>query len=364
MISALLHSRITAIVIIGIVGIVRFAQCVELPVNTGDLIRHLVHGYLVHRIGLESAGNPLITYSPVYQGIAWSQLPYSYPIGTLVFFSLLHSIWPTIFFSKLALTFIEALNALLIFKLSKERWLAILYWALPLSMWWVSREGQFEPLQNFFVLLALVTLTYRPVMAMVFLALGVQIKVSALLLLPFFIWTLYREKQTKVVFALGGFAIGCLPTLIAEQYYPALQQVFRYTAPLSFNPYFWNPFDKAMFAWMPGWLIIWTAVSSYLLLGTLLILAYRHRAWFEYFAPIAFLILVKCHSNAQFWYLLLLPAFLMPIKNTQVRMALFLLLPLVEIRSVAQLIVGPFGWTIIDYYGAFSPFAEVGALVP
>ena len=59
---------------------------------------------------------------------------------------------------------------------------------------------------------------------------------------------------------------------------------------------------------------------------------------------------------AQFWYFLQLPAFLMPLRERRLRFWLIALTPALDVYSLAQMVAGPFGWTMGDYYQGFDAF--------
>jgi hypothetical protein len=109
------------------VAALRFYYCTVLPVNTGDITRHLYTGLVVLKHGLASAGRPLVDSFPGAGGVAWAGLPYNYPIFALTFFTALAAIMPTIFFAKLSLTAVEAVNAILVSRITGSRWLGFLY---------------------------------------------------------------------------------------------------------------------------------------------------------------------------------------------------------------------------------------------
>src|SRR5882672_5573126 len=109
------------------VAALRIYYCSQLPVNTGDITRHLYSGLVVLKHGLASAGQPLVSSFPGAAGVAWAGLPYNYPICALTFFTAIAAIMPTIFFAKLSLTAMEGINALLVTKITGRRWLGLLY---------------------------------------------------------------------------------------------------------------------------------------------------------------------------------------------------------------------------------------------
>ena len=94
--------------------VLRVHECLRLPEHTGDISRHIHYALLVTRHGLGVLGRPLIDFGRAYGGIAWSDLPYNYPIVTLFFFTAVSWISPTLFFVRLGLTAVEAVNAVLV----------------------------------------------------------------------------------------------------------------------------------------------------------------------------------------------------------------------------------------------------------
>ena len=230
--------------------ILRIYECTLLPGTTGDLSRHIYYGLLVAERGLGVASQPLVQLDPAYRDVAWSDLPYAYPVLTLFFFTFVTWISPTLFFVRLSLTAVEAANSLLVGLTSRDRWLALLYWASPSSIWWISREGQFEALQSFFVFLGFFLLRRFPAAACVALAFAIQVKLTAVLLLPLVAWLVWTSQGRGAWRSAVAFVAGFAPTAVATLFYPAIDQL-RHNAPLNFNPYFWNVFSNDMFMWMP-----------------------------------------------------------------------------------------------------------------
>lgn len=347
---------------IAAVSAIRLSYCVELPANTGDITRHLYVGLSVEAFGLEAAGQPLAAISPSLRRVAWSEIPYGYPVVPLVFFTVVSLIWPSIFFAKLVLTAIEGYNAWQLYRLTEQRWVGVLYWGLPASIWWVSHEAQFEPLQVVFVLAALRLLSRRPAEAFLLLALAIQVKLTAVLLLPLFLFQGRASSRVPSIRWLGAFLIGLLPSLIVQTQYPVVQHAFVATLnkEIVYNPYYWNVFARSYFDWNPYWLIVWDQISTYGMLLILLIAAAITGGWIQYSPAVLFLVTLKAAVRAQFWYLVLLPSFLAPIGNVRARASLFLLLPLVEPRSVIEMISGPFGYVVPSgYYVGMTAFTAL-----
>jgi hypothetical protein len=341
-----------------LVAAFRLLQCARVPVETGDVVRNLLYGVVVDEYGLASAGRTLVSISAQWSDIAWSQLPYNYPPIALAFFSLIAAISPTVFAVKFGLTIIEGINAWFLARLSDSPLLGLLYWLSPLSIWWVSREGQFEPLQTLFTLCALLALARYPFVCGLAIACAISVKVTAAALLPWIAFKLWQTGRRGCVAAALGFALGCVPAIVVECAYGGISNIFRYSAPLVYNPYYWN-WTADMFAWNRPWQIAFNETASYGLLVLLIALAVRSRHVIAFLAPIAFVLFCKIHTNVQFWYFLLLPAFLVPLPKRSWRFALIALCPLLDVRSAVELSFGAFGQQ--GYRGAPSAFAEYRA---
>jgi hypothetical protein len=346
------------------IAAVRITHCALTPVNTTDIVRHLFFGQLVFEQGLASAGESLVAQHCILpmaaRDLPWSDSPYPYPPVPLGFFTLVAAIWPTLFFAKLALTTLEAVAAALIARRTRDPWLGLLYWANPVSIWWISREGQFEALQNVLVVLALLLVTGaltrgRAFLGGLALAAAIQVKLIPLLLLP---WFLSRLKSPLRAVGLAGLAVGLIPSLVASQFYPVALAVAQHSSPLTYNPYYWNPFDSALLAWNPWALRLANAAASY---GLLLTLAWRARRGpdrLAFLAPLGAIVAWKLHTNVQFWYMVALPPLLLPIADTRLRRALFILAPLLDVYSISEMILGPWGagsGGFFRYLSVFDP---------
>lgn len=321
---------------------IRAIQVETLPLITGDVVRNLLYGIAVREWGLGAAARPLADLSQAWRAASWSSLPYNYPPVTLAFFALVSAISPTVFFAKAVLTLVEAANGVLVARLTGSRPLGLLYWASPASIWWVSREGQFEPLQSLFSLLALLALPRFAFAAGVSLALAIQVKLTAVVLAPWIAHRCWRASPRALRLAALGFALGLLPSVYAELRWGALTNVLRFSAPLAYNPYYWN-WTADMFSWNPGWLVFCDEVASYGMLAALVTYAIRTRGAWTVAAPIAFLALCKLHTNVQFWYFLLLAPLLVPIEDRRWRFALIAAVPLLDVGAAVSLLGTPIG---------------------
>lgn len=331
-----------------------------LPVETGDIARNVLYGALVDAHGFGAANQALIAFSSAWTEISWARFPYSYPPIALAFFAFVGSISPTLFAAKFALTAIEALNAWFVARLNRSAWLGLAYWVSPLSIWWVSREGQFEPLQNAFALLALLLVGASPLLCGIALALAISTKLTAAALAPWIAFRLWQAGRRALALGACGIVLGFLPCVAAEINYHGVSNVFRYGALLVYNPYYWNP-SADLFAWNTPLQIAANQLTSWGLLAILLIACLRSRTFADrlgYLAPIAFIAFCKIHTNVQFWYFLLLPVFLMTIPHRRLRFALVALCPLLDLRGSAEAFAGPFDQR--TYHGLPSVFDRYG----
>ena len=337
------------------VAVVRLWECASLPVETGDVVRNLIYGVAVGKLGLSAAGQPLAALAPEWQRVAWARLPYNYPPVALAFFTIVSALSPTAFFAKLSLTALEATNAWLISRVCGSRLLGLVYWASPASIWWVSREGQFEPLQTSFALVAVLVRERAPLASGVALGLAIWTKMTAAALLPWLAWKLWTQNPRALALGALGLALGSLPALAAEASYGGISNVLRYSSPLTYNPYYWNWTATSLFSWNSGWLIGCDELASYGLLVALGVLALRSREPLAFLAPFVFTVFCKVHTNVQFWYWLALPALLVPIPEARWRFALIAACPLLDVRSALEVALGSLGR--LEYRGLQSPFA-------
>jgi hypothetical protein len=363
--SARARFLIGTIIVLGIL-LVRLALCVQPPVKTIDLARNLLYGELVLQDGPGVANRSLLEcdqrLDKATMLLTFSGLAYQYPVVTLMFFTLMAAIWPSFFFVKLILTLIEVCNALLVIRFSKDRLLGLIYWANPISIWWVSREGQFEPLQNLCVISALVLLQgptrrLRIGGAFVLLMLAIQVKLSPVLLIPLFVHQIWKEGPRIWTAALAGGMTGAALAPIGLLYYDWSRAAASMAFPI--NYYYWNPWHKEYFHGLPMSLRFLYAGLSWAVIGVLLLSAYRSRYKIAFLAPLALLFLFKIQPLVQPWYFLILPSFLLPIREAGTRRALTLWAGFLELTAVSHIIVGVSGWTNGGVFEHISVFEKL-----
>ena len=335
-----------------VVAGLRLIYCLQLPINTIDILRHGIYALEVFDKGFAAADLPLKQINPAYRDVAWSWYPFNYPVMILLFDLAVMGIWPTFFAFKLALTLVDLLTAGLIWKWTRSGGWALSYWALPSAIWWTSHEGQLDGLQNLPIIAALYLLKTRPGWAWACLALAVQCKLFAIFLVPYcVIESRLLKSRRHLVASLIGAWVGSLPTVVAVMLYSPIRNLL-FSKGLTYNPYFWDVTQQQMFLWNPQWLVVSNQMLSY---GLVVLLAvWMLRRWDPaLLAPFLFLVALKLSTQGQFWYLLVLPALIMPIEHRS-RVLLFAALPLLDLRSLVQIVFGPFGYQVGDHFGSLT----------
>ncbi len=341
--------------------IYRLYLCLQPPITSTDLLHNIGFGKEFWKYGLTIYNYPARHFiGTPYAGL-WPHQHFIYPALSMLFFAFLAKIWPALFFGKLVLTAIEGLNAFLIWKISGDRLLALLYYISPASLWWVSREGQYEPLVVLFGLTALYFLSRRPQWAYFNLALAIQTKYTPGFLLPYFLGKKTGWKEGLF------FIVGFIPSIL---FILRSEYVFRIFTPgympTNCNSYTWNIFDADKLCGTPSWLVVINAVLTYGILILCLAFAIRrilmvrqahhNGPWksrvlnslkggqvFEYLGLVLFIIFVKSIGAAGFWYIPTMPLFVLPIDKPRQR-RLFFSLALFEMAALHNLLIGPFGW--------------------
>ncbi|MCK6527194.1 DUF2029 domain-containing protein [Myxococcota bacterium] len=319
-------ARIAALTLAVAVLALRLAWCCRAPLESSDLARQVVYGALVGEMGPRIAAIPLAGMQGGLGSVPFSGHPYNYPPVPLAFFAGIAAISPTLLAARLALTALEAANAVLVGVLTGRRWAGLLYWALPASLWWVSSEGQFEPLQTLFVLLATLALTRgRLFVAGASLAVAVQVKLAPVLLVPWLLWAASRRGARGGLAAVAGGLAGLSILALAHLAWPAAENVWRHSALLTVNHFPWNPFSPQLARWSTPANVLWNQLSTYALAGFLLgatVVHLRHRslrapaermgATLALLALAVYVAALKSLPNVLPWYVLNLPALAVP----------------------------------------------------
>jgi hypothetical protein len=287
---------------------VRVVACLQDPATALDLERMLYWGLALNEHGLGASSMPLKEFG-VPAGVAWRDLPVNYPIIGLMFFKAVAAIIPTVTFGKLVLTGIEALNAFLVGRLAKNRVIGLLYWASPLSIFWVSGEGQFEPVQNLFVLAGMILVIPAPVLAGLAFALAIQTKVSSVIVVAFLFWRSFRRNRLEASKMAAGMVLGFGFSGWAETVTPLIHQILRYSGLSNVSNFGFNPFASTNPTAM------WRSLASAALVGLCIYGAIKTKTYVVWLPILGFLLFVKFNQNIQPWYFLLVPMFALLLPN-------------------------------------------------
>lgn len=332
------------LLIFGGIALLRLAYCFMLPPYTTDLLRNLGYGKAFWLWGFQLYDLTPYDLSPWPVQFLWPNHHYPYPASTLLFFAGVASVSSAVWWGKLALTGLEAINSWLVYKTSGDRWLALLYWANPISIWFVSREGQFEPYVAFWTLLAIYGLRHDRAWAYGAWGLAVQAKLFPILLAPLFLARMaWRAPGTLSQQVAWGLASG-LPSWLAMGWSDYLWRFLQPGYLPAYNPLTWTLTDTSLYPFFPFWLVLahWIAGVVYLAFG--LIAIRKTGRWLEFAAPLALVVLVKANVIGQFWYFILLPAFCLPIQDQGWRRLFFALSALMGIRSLYSIFIGLIGY--------------------
>ncbi len=320
-----------------LIGLLRLMYCFRVPLDTTDLMRNLGYGIEFWRYGIQVYNLAPEDFSPASYSVLWSVHHYTYPAITLLFFAILSLTWPSIFFGKLILTIIAAINCRLIYKLTESRLLSLLYWLHPISIWFGSHEGQFEEMVVFWVLLSLIYLQKRNPLSYLFLAIGIQTKLFPVFLFPYFVWKTYKEGNRFLECAFW-YCIGFFPSMIfffGSQY---LDPLFASGYVPNLNHIPWAVLGFQIFPLHPMGIMFIHTLAGVCFLSLSFAFIWKTKELFPYFASLVFVFFVKYNNIAQSWYMLLATPFCLTIENEKHRRVLFILSLAFGVGSIVRML--------------------------
>ncbi|MCP4710129.1 MAG: hypothetical protein GY869_16020, partial [Planctomycetes bacterium] len=205
----------------------RLGFCFATPLYTTDVLRNLGYGVEWWTYGFRVYEMTPFDFSPEVYQFLWPNRHYTYPAVTLIFFAGVAKVWASIVSVKLVLTLVDFFNAWTIGRITGNRWLALLYLCHPIGIWFVSHEGQSEPLVNFFMILCLYYLQKDRPVSFCFLTLAIQTKLFPVFLVPYALYKLWwkpiRRAGTYLAWGVAGFA----PSVIAALSSGYLSHLFQ-----------------------------------------------------------------------------------------------------------------------------------------
>ncbi len=329
---------------IAIVAALRLVYCFQLQVYTTDLNRNLAYGKAFSIYGFTLYDLTPYDLSPWPVQYLWPNHHYPYPGATLLFFAALAQLSTAVWVGKLALTALEAANAWLAYKITHDKWTALLLWCNPISIWFASREGQFEPWAAFWSLLAIYALRRGKPWALGALGVAVQCKLFPILLAPMFLmdlsWKQPKRLARKLAWALASLA----PTVLASLQSDYMRRFLTPGYIPAYNPITWNLSDPALYPFFPFWLVTahWAAGLLFVSIG--LWGLWQTNAWRQFLAPLLQVVGVKANLLGQFWYLMVVAPFCVAIEDTRWRRGMLTLAVLLGIRSLYSILIGPVGY--------------------
>jgi Gpi18-like mannosyltransferase len=325
----------------------RLFLCSRVPFETTDTLRHL--GYAQHAFdsGFSIYSTLPVSFCPEPWCHHWERVPYIYGPVTLWFFWLFSMLHLGTAWVKVVLTLIELCISVLIRKEFSTA-AALLYFASPVSLWYVSHEGQYEPLVALLIILSIIS-AHRAeyLQSGLFFILSVQAKLAGVFLLPWLVLRIGKEGFQEIRRFIIGIGVGIIP--FAGYYWrqPDLLLFSLRQDPGRYNPFAWNVVDQSWFGWNAPLMVYWHATFSYLTVGIMLFFAILYFKRNELDRSVSFVpslmawTAIKSMEWAQFWYALFTPAFLFCLRNQKrVVLVLLLLYALHSVRSVEMLMIG------------------------
>jgi len=341
------------------IAILRVYYVFQVPLYTTDLFRNLGYGREFWDYGTQIYSAMPEDFAPAPYQYFWSTHGYTYPATALAFFAVAGLICPGILHAKILLFTFTVLNTWMIHRMTKDRWLTFLYWANPISIWFGSYEGQFEPFVSTWVISGVWLLRSGSPWAMFCLAMGIQAKFLPVFLLPTFFLTDIKRPLKRWISEITIYVVSFLPSIVLTLTGEYIFRLFSpsYIPPVNHIP--WNISSPDNFRPQPDWLIYLNAFVSkgtLIVLGILMYLRYRSLSehpetqtsssgmWdavLDYLPAILFIAFLKSSPMTRWWHVMPLPAFAITIQHPTHRRVIFLCACLFGGLSIYTMLFGP-----------------------
>ncbi len=322
----------------------RLVYCFLPPPTTTDLIRNLGYGQAFPSYGLLLYDMTPSDLAPSPCQFFWENHHYSYPPAALMLFAAIAALSTALPVAKLILTLFDALGAWAMWKYTGDRWIALLYWLNPISVWFSSREGQFEGFVVLWAVMALLALKHKKAYALGLLGIAVQTKFFPALLLPYFLQNLPWREPRRLAASLAWGVCSLAPSFLAYLFGGYPQHLLEANYVPDINPISWFIGDPTRYGDFPAGLIyahmaVSLAFEFYCLYGMR-----RTRTVWPWLTPFLFVFLVHTSTLAQFWYLIFLPALCLLVEEKNPRRILFLGCAGMGPLSLCSIFLGPTGY--------------------
>jgi hypothetical protein len=326
----------------------RIYACFQVPLDTTDVLRNL--GYASHAMDNSFAiyNTKGIDFRPeIWTFLPWENLTFQYPPVTLIFFYIFSILGLGIFWVKLTLTLIELTCAYLFYKrISKVA--AILFFCAPVSLWFTSHEGQFEPLLTIFIILNVIAVKDKHWRIAGFLfAISIQVKQFGILIAPWMLYEMWRgQSSDSFIYILRkvtqGVVVGFVPFLAYYLQKPDLLLIPFLTmsgiAGAS-NSFSWNFLDSR--GLLPIYLPPLFNFAPLIILLLVVISERRKVRTIVSFVPLAsFFIVMKSLKVLRPWYFIVSPGFLFCFSQRKKLICLLLIIHLMRTPDITRKILG------------------------
>lgn len=305
-------------------GCLRLYYCFQLTPYTTDLVRNLGYGKAFPYYGLVLYDLTPLDLAPYPCQYFWENHHYSYPPVTMLLFASIAALGTALPLAKIILTLFDAAGSWAMWKYTGDRWVVLLYWLNPTSVWFTSREGQFEGFVVFWSVLALLALQHKKNYALGILGLAIQTKFFPIFLLPYFLQNLSWREPRRLTAQLAWGIFSLVPSLLAYLFggYPAHLLEMNYVP--NINPLSWLVADPTRYVEYPVWLIYSHLFFSVAFEFFCLYGLKRTQTIWPWLTPFLFVFQVHTSRLGQFWYLMYLPALCLLVEEKNFRRALFL----------------------------------------
>ena len=328
----------------------RIFYCVQAPLSTSDLFRHL--GFTSHLFDDPKHFYYLVPtqFSSELWASNWASTVYIYPPVILLFFSLFAKLGLGFFWVKLVLTLTDVLTCILIGR--STCWIAaILFFVSPVSVWFSSHEGQYESLVNFLVVISVISARKGAwKTAGIAFMLALQAKQFGLLIFPYLIFEVFNRDKSKQLRSIKGLVIGILigfVPFLPFYYWRSDILLLPFEAKIAgYNPFFWPILwnHSAVLAHFAGHTtprILFNATTTLLPLILIGFLLLRGRFWWKLpqaLPAVSFYCILKSLGWGMCWYLNMVPGLVLAMWRHRVTVILILIINCFTFKDYFEII--------------------------
>ena len=325
-------------------GLLRLVYCFKLPLYTTDLLRNIGYGQAFHTYGFKVYDLTPFDLSPSPIQFLWPDHHFTYPWVTLLFFGTMTTVHTSLVWFKFIFCILDGINTYVIHKITKDKSVALLYWLNPIVILYGSYEGQFESFVVFWMVLAVYALHKRNPYAYGFLGLAIQTKLFPVFLVPLFLARMSWKEPKRLALEWGWGILSVLPTVWVMYQSHYLTRLFSPGYIPKVNPMTWNINDQSFYAFYPYWLVLGHFLLGFAFILIILFVLNNGADKWQVCGALIFIVFIKLSQIGQLWYLILLPAFCIPITDVKLRRILVGPSAATGIRELYTICIGPLGY--------------------